>query len=302
MISEKPMSAYRETVSAILNLLKIKEPRKISFIGGGYYGRVFRVKPKSGETVIVKLYLVDELCDKEASQIEELSKYSLLKMPKVFLAIHKKNEIAFDAIVMEELQGRPVGIPFRATRATKEKMGNAIAENLVALHSVKGTTFGEIGGEQFRSARDYYRQTVDNAILKFQDFCKRHIGYNEILNDIIAISKDFDELIKGDIEPTLIHGDYNTFNILRKGKVITGVIDPCGGAYGDRLCDLYQLNNFNGKNLQLFEKYRSIVKLPSNAEKTMCFYEIFSELKHYLAIDRINDKKFFNAIERYKSF
>jgi len=53
--------------------------------GGGFYSRVFMVKiNKEPYNVIVKIYLFPKLAVKEALQMNTLSKYSLLKIPKIY--------------------------------------------------------------------------------------------------------------------------------------------------------------------------------------------------------------------------
>lgn len=294
------MKMYKRTLKSIVSAYSSGKIKKDRFLGGGFYGRVFKVILSDKSSFIVKLYLYDGFCDKEALQLSILRKNSVLPMPKVYKVIHKKDGFPFDALIMEEISGRCLAIsPFMSAK-TRNRIADSVVDNLIHYHSVKGDSFGEIGGEQFKSWKAYYKTEVDKALQSFEKYCETHSGNELLLYDLKVISADFDNLISENTEPNLIHGDYNTMNILTKHGVITGVIDPCGASYGDREFDLFQLNNYNGKKLKLLEKYKSKSPLSENYEKKILFYEIFSRVKHYTAVDKNKIGKLKNAVEEYK--
>lgn len=60
-----------------------KEAVKIKFIGGGSYGRVYKVFLSDGETIAVKGYKPQKMHTEEAYQLDFLSKNTSVKMPAV---------------------------------------------------------------------------------------------------------------------------------------------------------------------------------------------------------------------------
>ena len=81
----------------------------------------------------------------------------------------------------------------------------------------------------------------------------------------------------------LIHGDYTTWNIMLNEELTeaTALIDPFGCMWADRELELYQLENVNGKDYRLLERYRAAVPLSPNFEVKNCFYRLFTEIMHY---------------------
>ena len=82
---------------------------------------------------------------------------------------------------------------------------------------------------------------------------------------------------------SLIHGDYNTWNILldKEKTCVTAFLDPFGCCWADSEFDLYQLDNANGKEFGLLQCYAKKKKLSSNFYEKRCFYELFTEINHY---------------------
>lgn len=291
---------YGDSLAEIVSAYSPEKIKKIRFLGGGFYGRVFKVTLADKSSFIVKLHLYDGLCDKEALQLAELRKNALLPMPKVYKVIHKKDGFPFDALIMDEIKGHCLSSSHIIRAKTRNKIADSVVDNLIHYHSVKGDSFGEIGGEQFPSWKAYYKTEVDNALESFGKYCETHSENERLLSDLKSISGDFEQLIDENIEPSLIHGDYNTMNIMTKNGVITGIIDPYGASYGDREFDLFQLNNFNGRKLKLFENYKSKSELSENVDKKILFYEIFSHVKHYTAVDSDRLDKLEKAVKEYK--
>ncbi len=84
-------------------------------------------------------------------------------------------------------------------------------------------------------------------------------------------------------EASLIHGDYNTWNIIldETKSCALAVIDPFNCCWADREFDLYQLDNANGKAYGLLKRYSEKVPLSGNFEAKRRFYELYTEVNHY---------------------
>jgi len=89
--------------AVIFRYYKIK-PVKTHDLGGGWYGRVFLVEiNKEPYNIITKIYLFPKLvgAEKEAIQLNTLSKYSLIKIPNIYHINVLDNEIPNDILLME---------------------------------------------------------------------------------------------------------------------------------------------------------------------------------------------------------
>jgi len=84
-------------------------------------------------------------------------------------------------------------------------------------------------------------------------------------------------------EARLIHGDYNTWNIMlnREKNQAIFVIDPFGSCYADNEYDLYQLDNANGQSYGLLKRYAEKFTLSENFDVKRRFYKLYSEIGHY---------------------
>lgn len=106
-------------------------------------------------------------------------------------------------------------------------------------------------------------------------------------------------------QASLIHGDYNMWNVLvdKKACAVTAVIDPCNCMWADSEMDLYQLNNANGKYLGLLEAYAKKRPLSENFNAKCAFYELFTEIEHYYhsghPIDEMRVQKQATALKKY---
>lgn len=275
-------------VEAIVQDYMGVSPSKITSLGGGFYGRVFLAEiPTEPQKIVVKLYLFHDLAPQEAKQLEVLSKYAIVPMPKV-LYIHYANEnTSNDAIVMSYIQGHNVG---NSGSKIREKhrltIANQIIDNLIAYHSaVNPNGFGHIGASSFFPEwKDFYRIKADSGAEKAKAMYKENKIDRYIFETIQKSHALFDKIFYLPIaKACLIHGDYNTWNILMDSNFenLSGAIDPFGCCWADSELDLYQLNNANGKQLGLLDLYKSKIPLSENFELKMSFYELYSEITHF---------------------
>ena len=83
---------------------------KMTFMGGGFYGRVFLVEiPCEPNKIVIKLYLIPGFSQNEYRQIEALSKSALLKMPKLFWMEPVQEDVKYEVLAMEYLRGFNAG-------------------------------------------------------------------------------------------------------------------------------------------------------------------------------------------------
>ena len=264
------------------------KPEEIKPLGGGFYGRVFFAKiNKPPYNLIVKIYLFPKLAMKEATQLEILRKYSLVKMPIVYHVFECDNLIQNDILLMEYIPGINAGT--KNLSITKENfinITNLIVDNLISYHNIineKG--FGEINSINYElNWNNYYKKKAEEIMMKAEKMFVSGKINEKIISIMNKAIKHFDKIFYLPIcTARLIHGDYNTWNVLLDKQLtkVEAIIDPMNCSWADSELDLYQLNNANGKDYSLLEKYASKFKLSENYKIKIAFYEIFNEIMHF---------------------
>lgn len=263
------------------------EPGRIESLGGGFYGRAFRIKLDIPPfAVVAKLYLYPGFAHKEAHQLQQLAEYATLKMPEVYkVGLAKEKHRGYDYVLMESLPGENLGCMDALTMpdSRRQSIRRQVVDNLIAYHNVSNPEgFGPLaGGSLFPTWQEYYYPIACNVVQK--SHCLHENGQitKEILSIVERAIAQFDDIFDVPVEKSsLIHGDYNTWNILLDGDTCS-VIDPFHCCWADSEFDLYQLDNANGQQLGLLELYRQKKGLSSNFERKKRFYELFTELNHY---------------------
>lgn len=295
-------------LKALVQLKTGKAPTNIKRVGGGYYADVYRVDYQNQDTIIVKVYKSQGIMKKEISQIQLLSKYALYPMPKELWTHSADENFKNDVLAMNYLQGENGGNAFYLYPSKRAKLAEQVIDNLLAFHNVHNSEgFGEIEGDKYyKTFNEYYKMRAA-AILKMSKSLRESGQLSEHVSDIVckAIAQ-FDNIFYLPItEASLIHGDYNMWNVLidKKNCEVTAIIDPCGCMWADSEYDLYQLNNANGKHLKLFETYAKKKKLSENCRQKMAFYELFTEIEHYYNSGYpVHHKKLKQRAENLKNF
>ncbi|MDR2046685.1 MAG: phosphotransferase [Clostridiales bacterium] len=277
----------------------------IKYIGGGFYARVFEVGLRiSPFAVVVKLHLLSNAAEKECRQIEFLKRRAKIKMPEIYAFIQKAATQEYDAIVMEKIPGKRIDRCKVIPKKYRAELAAQIVDNLIGWHAVTNETFGEIGGRQFATWKEYLRVIIDEIRLSFKACQKDNPEIIALYNEIKTIGAELDTVVPDGIKAALIHGEYNTRNIFKSKNKITGIVDPLSAGFADREFALHQLDVLNGGKLGLLDLYKSKVKLSENFEKKSAFYKLFLELRHHLSVlslDEAHILKIKKLIEEYKS-
>jgi len=248
------LSVLPEIISKKLN----KKTVSFKFIGGGSYGRVYKVVLSDGETIAVKGYKLQGMQYEEAQQLSFLSKNTSVKMPEV-LFTYEDDKTAI--LAMNFVEGQNVLNPaFLLKRKNhKQKFADEVISGMLEWHSVTNDKFGSLLNPIYDSWYEYYKKEKQepwlSALRELSDngkFSKRKLG---ILFDATAI---FNKLPQENSAPVLIHADLNIMNIMADPKTLKLIafIDPCGSIWADREYDLFQLRNMWGDAYRLYETYK----------------------------------------------
>ena len=223
---------------------------------------------------------------KESSQIKLLSEYALFPMPEVLWTHNADGIFPLDILAMNHLEGKNGGHIFFLNTSKRRKIAEQVIDNLLAFHNVHNPLgFGEIDTDQYcKTFNEYYIKKANSILNMAKKLNEDNRLSDYVLDTVNKAVLNFDKIFYLPItEASLIHGDYNMWNIMvdKKNCKVTAIIDPCGCMWADSEYDLYQLNNANGKHLKLFETYRQKKKLSENCLQKMAFYELFTEIEHY---------------------
>lgn len=261
------------------------EEKAVSFhrIGGGYYADVYRFDFQNKQTLIIKVYKPKGMMAKEASQIELLSKHAAVSMPRVLwthLANNSDDGFPQDILAMNYLKGTNAGNVFYISPSKKAKIASQVTDILLSFHNVHNPSgFGEIDCDEYYSTfNEYYKKRAASILKMAEQLHKSGQLASYVLSTAKEAVEKFDKIFYLPItESSLVHGDFNMWNILadKKSCQVTAVIDPCGCMWADSEYDLYQLNNANGKYYKLFETYEKKKSLSENYREKMAFYELF---------------------------
>lgn len=255
-------------------------------VGGGFYADVYKFDYKNSDSIIVKVYKSKGIMEKETSQIQLLSKYAIFPMPDVLWTHTADENFSYDILSMNYLEGENGGNAFYLNPGKKSRLAEQVVDNLLAFHNVHNAEgFGQINSDTYyKTFNEYYKEKSVDIFNMAKKLNKDGQITDYVLDVVNEAVKNFDKIFYLAItESSLIHGDYNMWNIMidKKNSKVTAIIDPCGCMWADSEYDLYQLNNANGKHLKLFETYAKKKKLSENCYQKMAFYELFTEIEHY---------------------
>lgn len=274
-------------VSKVIKRYFYTEALKIDSLGGGFYGRVFLATLNAAPfKVVVKIYLKDGLGLKESLQLKLLAQHALMPMPKVY-EVHLADEvIGRDVLLMEYMTGVNAGLQDQVNEDCLDAIGDRIVDNLIALHTTTNPNgFGELdGNHSYKDWRLFYKPKVKHIYKSATNLHAKGQLDDQTYGIVWKAYEKFDDIFYLPItRSSLIHGDYNTWNILlnQARSEAVGVIDPFGSCWADSEYDLYQLDNANGKYYGLLERYKQKLSVSENFDLKNCFYELFTEIMHY---------------------
>lgn len=278
--------AMDHLAAAIIERYWGEAPYSLRHVGGGFYAKVYLARIASPpEHIIVKLALKARFHRRERLQLDTLRRYARLPMPQVYCVHDSDEAIPADALCMAYIPGENAGM-LETLPENAAMLADQIVDNLLAWH---GTTrdkgFGFLEGEHFPTWQAFYRMRAAETLDKARALAKQDLLPRETLWIMERALAAFDDIFDPaeHIRPGLVHGDYNTWNILLTPGLdaVAGVIDPFNSGWMDTEIDLYQLNNANGRAFGLLENYSKKRALSPSFHRKMPYYELFSEIAHY---------------------
>ncbi|HQC54848.1 MAG TPA: phosphotransferase [Clostridia bacterium] len=262
--------------------------KSVKYLGGGSFGRVFKVVTDgSPDVVVMKVCLVSGMHKKEAAQLYLLSKHSSIKIPKVYFTFDKTNEHPVDCLCMEFVEGKDAftsfGLLFKSKRQ-KKRFANQVIDAMIGVHNHSNDKFGDIDNPAFDAWQDYYKPFATDIFDKASDLYANKKLPKYVYDAMTQAWKNYDNIFNEIVStPALIHGDLNVMNIMvKKPFEIVAIIDPLNSMFADREYDLFQLNNLTGKCFGLYNTYKEKYPVSKNCDIKCAFYALWNEVYCYI--------------------
>lgn len=251
----------------------------LEFIGGGSFGKVFRVKLSDGRTAAVKAFRRQGANKQEALQLRVLSANTSVAMPEVFFTY---NDDSVALMGMSFIEGKNVlDLSFLLkSKAKKKQFAEAVIDGMNEWHSVTGEYYGFFDAEEYNTWLECYKKEKQEPWLKgLAELAQRGKFSKKSLRLLLEATKLFDEIYTEPDHPVLIHADLNIMNIMADPESfeLTGFIDPCGAMWADREYDLFQLRNMWGDSYGLYEEYKKRNRLSDEADFKVAYYGALHE-------------------------
>lgn len=244
------------------------------FIGGGSYGRVYKVSLSDGEIIAVKGYKLQEMQHEETQQLKYLSEHTSVLMPKV-LFTYEDDDTAI--LAMSFIEGWNVLNPRFLLKSKKQKQSfaNAVVSGMLEWHNVTNDKFGSLSNPVYDSWYEYYKAEKQIPWLKaLKELSDSGKFSGKKMKLLLKATELFNNLPQENSTPVLIHADLNIMNIMADPKTfkLIAFIDPCGSIWADREYDLFQLRNMWGDAYGLYEAYKRKYKASEFTDFRVAYY------------------------------
>ena len=266
-------------------------------IGEGFYGKVYHTAlAKEPHEVIIKCHKYAGHARQEAAQLDILRPAALVKVPEVYTTHTSSDLFPSEALLMEYLPGVLMSdeLEFPSEKAQANFVESVIA-NLLAWHNCRQSHgFGSPQGPFHPTWQSYFgeRLTLFHQHLHQE---KHRAVVSEYVLGIAAQSYEAiaDIFAQAQARPSLVHGDYNIFNMLVDPTTcqLTGILDPLDAGWADYEIDLFHLAN-GRPEIGLLEYYLQQRPIAEPFWLRYHFYHFWDDIKHYLRMGYYEEGQF----------
>jgi aminoglycoside phosphotransferase (APT) family kinase protein len=255
-------------------------------IGEGFYGKVYRASlAKEPNEVIIKCFKYAGHAAQEAVQLDILRAPALAKIPQIY-AIHTASEhFPSEALLMEYLPGIQADEIEFPDEKTQTHFVEAVVENLLAWHNCHHPHgFGKPEGPFHHTWLDFFGERITHYHQLLHQERDRAVVSEYVLGIAAQSHEAFADIFaQVQHQPSLVHGDYNIFNMLVDPITFqfTGILDPLDAGWADYEIDLFHLAN-GRPEIGLLAHYLQRRPAAEAFWLRYHFYWFWDDVKHYL--------------------
>ena len=265
---------------------------KIEYLGGGSFGRVFKVTLEDQTCFVLKAYLLYDMHKKEALELTTLSESTTMKYPKVIKVIDRTDDIPFDCMCMEYIKGKCLLMSLSTLFLSKKKkriIAEQIINSLLETHSKTNDKFGLLENPSCDTWLQYYKPFAIDILETAREEYKKGTLTKKIMDTMEQEWRLWDKIFVQDVyTPSLLHGDINIMNIMyEKPLKVKAFIDPLDSKYGDREYELFQLRSGTGTCFKLYELYKEKYPVSKECDYKNAFYGLWNEVYCFIKTGQI---------------
>lgn len=214
----------------------------------------------------------------EAQDLEYLRANTKFPCPQVYCEDNSGQHASLSFLLIETLPGVTIGHA-RLSASDRAVIDKEMAEILLELHSHKRDTFGS---PHKQLGKKKWTEIFVPRMMDMREEMTKKIS-REILQNIDHAVKVAEEIMSAQGEPTLIHGDIWSGNIMvaqdENGWHLSGIVDP-GTQYADVEMELAYLQVFSTVGDDFFQAYTLHSPLRSGYELRRLFYWLNTYMIH----------------------
>lgn len=276
------------SVKSVVENQMLTKVKRVYPVGKGASGAVFCAEISSAPyKIAVKTSEYSDAISKEREMLDFLFDKVNFKVPETYF-LTQQNGITFMGMeYIKGIGGRSKLIPFVPN---KKHLANSIVDAFMDMQSNLNSKFGKYDTPEYDSWFDYYKDFFDGIYR----FAKEKHSKGEVeavvWQAVELINENFD-VIFTDIkcEACLCHGDFWFPNMIIdfwKSELIS-VIDPFDMLWAEPEYELFCLTMTYGKNLKLYEIYKSQNNVSIYCDLKVELYALCNELHWYSVLGTI---------------
>lgn len=283
-LDKKTAIKYAEKIAS----RQIGQPvKKIKYLGGGSFGRAYKITFEDGKKIVVKFLRAVDMLEKEIYDLDLIAKNCPVKIPRVLFSCRANGEIPVDCYGMELIEGSNAVFSrslLLKSKKGRKKFADEVTTALHDIHCCKNGKFGDTLNPTYDSWQDFYKPFANQILNKAEELFSKGELPSKVIQAMRAAWDKFDIIFSEEVkEGCLIHGDLNIANIMiDKKHGISGFIDPLNSMYADREYDLFQFDNLTGKRFFLRETYIEKYGASKFCDAKCAFYGLFNEVYCYI--------------------
>lgn len=276
------------TIKSIVEKQMKTKVNKVFPVGKGASGSVFcaEISRKPYKIAVKTSEHYQAVC-REKEMLDFLADKVIYKVPETYFVTQENDITYFGMEFIKGTSGKSKKVLFVPNR---KRLTDSIVDAFMNMQSNCNKKYGKFDEPVFNSWHDYYKDYFE----KIYSFTKeKHVSgeiENVVMEAVELINTNFSKIfndVKG--EACLCHGDFWMPNLIIdfwKSELVAAV-DPFDMLWAEPEYELFSLTMTYGKNLKLYEKYKSRNTVSKYCDLKIELYALCNELNWYMRLNSI---------------